>query len=274
MNSKKNSLHNIILPCFLGLLLFLSGCAQKEWRDPLAESEDKAAQQILQQMLVKQESCSHCFDAKVAATWKSRISDGGINGYLQILLPTSVKLVAINPLGQPLFAFSTDGRTFQTINTEEGIFKHGKIASFVRRHNIPDNLLHDAWGRWLTGRVEYDQEQGVQLHQDVTGRGFWLKMATEKKSYFAGEYLLIDPAGKRLVERVALDRDGAEAVRVIYKKWTEIDGCSLPAAIEIKSHSYGTTVALEMSEIRTDSGFEQRSFALKAPRGYLQQYYP
>ncbi len=263
-----------MLPALVISVLLLSACAQKQWREPLGENEEKAARRMLAVLHEKQNNCPQSIDTELNATWKSRISDGGINGYLQILLPSSIKLIAVNPLGQPLYAFATNGHRFQTVNVTEGVYKHGRVSTFVRKHSLPKSILHDEWGRWLTGKVPFEEEQLLPLRQDASLRGFWISRELEKSTYFAGEYLLIEPNGRRLLERVATDKDGHQVARVIYKTWTEIGNCPVPTSVEIQSPSYGTTIQIEMKEIQTDKIFTAKDISLKPPRGFLQQYYP
>ena len=271
----KNNCSIVFLSALMLFALIFSGCAQKQWRDPLGENEEKAARQIVSGILQKQNNCSDSMDAEINATWKSRVSDGGINGYLQTLLPSDIKVIATNPLGQPQYVFATNGHRFQTINVTDRVFKHGRVATFVRKHSIPKNILHDEWGMWLTGRMPQGEENLLHLRQDKLQRGFWLSMEPkEKSSYFKDVFLLIDPGSQRILERAAMDKDGSEVARVIYTNWTTIDNCPIPTSIEINSHSYGTIIQVELKEINTDKKFKESDMSLKTPRGYLQQYYP
>lgn len=271
----KNNRSMIFFSALLLFLFFFSGCAQKEWRDPLGENEDKAARNIVNGMLQKQSNCSNSLDAEVNLTWKSRVSDGGVNGYLQALVPSNIKLIAVNPLGQPQYAFATNGSRFQTVNVTNRVFKHGRVSTFVKKHSLPKSILHDEWGIWLTGRIPQADENIQQLRQDKMNRGFWLTMEPEEQSaYFSNVFLLIDPIRQLLMERVANDKDGNEVARVIYNNWTTIDHCPIPTTVEIQSHSYSTTIQIELKKINTNKNFKEKEMALQPPRGYLQQYYP
>lgn len=271
----KNNCSRVSLSALILFIILFSGCAQKEWRDPLAENEDKAARKVVNELLQKQSNCRASLDAEINVKWKSRVSDGGINGYLQTLLPADIKVIAVNPLGQPQFAFTTNGRRFQTINIADRVFKHGRVSSFVNKHSLPKSIFHDEWGLWLAGRIPQGDENLQQLRQDELKRGFWLTMKSEEKStYFSNQFLLIDPNRHLLLERVANDKDGNEVARVLYDNWTIIENCSIPTAVEIRSPSYGTDIQLELKKIKIDKMFKEKDISLKPPQGYLQQYYP
>jgi hypothetical protein len=271
----KNNRTKMSLSMFMLFFFLFSGCAQKQWRDPLAENEEKAARQVVDNMLQIQNGCSKSIDAEINVTWNSRVSDGGINGYLHSLQPSDIKIIAINPLGQLQYAFATNGRRFQTINVAGRVYKHGRVATFEKKHSIPKSILHDEWALWLTGRIPEGPEDLQRLRQDEQQRGFWFSLDSEEKSrHFNEVFLLIEPSRQRLLERVAMDKDGNEVARVLYTSWTEIDNCPVPTAIEIQSHSYGTTIQLELNKIKTDKRFKENDMSLNPPRGFLQQYYP
>lgn len=269
MNKRYYSLLGLLVLVFLA-----GGCAQKQWRDPLGEKEQKSARKLITEHLEKRQSCTSSFDAEISATWESRVGDGGLNGYLKILLPSSVKVIALNPMGQPLYAFATDGTTFQTINAGGQVYKYGKVASFVTKHSLPENLFHGEWAQWLTGTLRLKNEQSGRLLQDAASRGIWLALELEKSQIFTHEYLLFDTAGKRLLERVAIDKYGNESDRIIYKQWTTVDNCPLPTAMEIQGASYGATIEIALQNILIDKELTKEQFPLQPPSGYLRKLYP
>jgi len=269
-----NKRYYSILGALLVLFFLVSGCAQKQWRDPLGEKEQKSARKLISEQLEKHRNCTSSIDAEISATWESRIGNGGLNGYLKILLPSSVKVIALNPLGQPLYAFATDGTTFQTINATGQVYKYGKVASFVEKHSVPENLFHGEWGQWLTGTLGLKNKQSGRLLQDAASRGIWLALELKESEAFTHEYLLFDTTGKRLLERVAIDKYGNESDRIIYKQWTEVDKCPLPAAMEIQGTSYGATIQITLKNILIDGKFSKEQFPLQPPSGYLRKFYP
>lgn len=256
------------------LLLLFSGCAQKQWQDPLKDKEADTARQQVLQMITKRQACTCCVDAEVAARWESKLYSGGLNGYLQIFKPASFKLVAINPLGQPLFALTTNGVTFQSINAVKGVYKHGKVASFVERHSIPETVFHDQWAAWLTGSMTFAEEDLTDLRRDEQSRGIWLAVTIPDSKYFSREYLLVDLLQGLLLERVVYDVKGDEAARIRYQKWEQINDCPLPTLIDVHGESFAATITIELTDIITDKIFSPDTFSLKLPPGYLRQYYP
>ena len=269
----KNSYHTLILVIGISAL-FLNGCAYKQWQDPLGEKEEKSVRALLEAELSSRNNCGCCIDAEINATWNSRINDGGFNGYLQVMLPSSIKLVAINPLGQPLYAFTSDGNNFQSINVAKALYKYGRISTFTEKHDIPNNVFHAEWPQWLTGNMNFTIENIVEIRSDSESRGVWLKIEKDEKSKLPTEFLLFDLTSRQLLERVVYDNFNSEAGRVIYQSWARENNCPLPTDIIIQGLSYGTDIRIELKDIINDEIFTASNFFLKLPPNYLQQYYP
>ncbi len=99
------------LPLMLLLLMFLlAGCAGKPWTTQVTDQEGLHVRQIFEEIQERDASCFCCLDAKVSFFWDGPGEDRSISGFLQLMLPSSVKFVVTNPLGQPLYAIVSDGR--------------------------------------------------------------------------------------------------------------------------------------------------------------------
>jgi hypothetical protein len=163
---------------------------------------------------------------------------------------------------------------FQTINAIKGVYKHGRVSSFVKRHSLPENILHDQWGNWLTGKMQFTAEELVELRKDAESRGIWLTLEKPANTFFPKEYLLFDLPQNQLLERVVFNEQGNESVNVIYGEWDRINGCPVPTSIQVIGSSYGTTINIELENIMNSRNFDQENFSLRLPPGYLRQYYP
>ncbi len=220
------------------------------------------------------EKCTCCIDAEITATWDTQLSDGGLNGYLQVMLPSSIKIVAVNPLGQPLYALTSDGEYFQAINVSKALYKHGRISTFTEKHDIPEDVFHKQWANWLTGNMNFTAEQVVEIREDMQSRGVWLHVIKDESVNLSSEYLLYDFSRRQLLERIGYDKSGDQIAQVIYQQWTTINNCPLPSNIQIKGIAFDTEVNIQIKDILNDQIFTAPNFKLKLPPNYLQQYYP
>ena len=219
-------MNRILFTAFI-IMLFLPGCASKNWKSPLGEDETKNMREKLQATQRDLSTCPSFISTELTATWDSQLYDGGITGYLQLLLPTSIKVVAVNPLSQPLFALTTDGKKFEAINAVKGIYKHGRFAHLTERYNLPAGVLNGNWAEWLSARAVFTDAQLKELRTDVSSRGTWL-FIEKNKGQRSQEYLLYDTSGQRILQRVPLNEDGNEIASITYNNWSSKDICAFP----------------------------------------------
>lgn len=274
MNWINNTSQQLFCLLLLLPLFFISGCATKQWRDPLDEKQEESLRLLLLVEQHKSQDCSSSIDAELSTTWTSQLGDGLLNGYIQIFLPSSIKIIGLNPLNQPLFAFATDGITFQSINALKGVYKYGRLTTFMKRFNIPDHVLKGDWAQWLTGSISFSDDQLKELRQDISSRGVWLTVEKKKGENISKEHLLFEPRQKQLIQRIVLDPKGREVANINYISWQKQQNCSLPTHIQVTGISFGGTINIKMTDIITNQTFTQDSFFLRLPEGYVQQKYP
>lgn len=256
------------------LVLLIQGCAGKPWTSQVADSETALITQIFAEMQERDTSCFSCLDAKTTLSWDTPGEDRSIAGFLQLKLPTSIKFVVLNPLGQPLYALVNNGQDFQSINTSLKQHIIGKISSLATQNKIPESLLSENWGYWLTGRLH---EQGATIeaiHQDGSGRGVWITMRYQDEASLNKSHLLIQPATRQLLARILVDRDGETIATIFYDRRNEKNDCEPVNRITISDLPYGSQLSIDFTEILTDRSFSAANFRLKVPADYETQELP
>ncbi|MBU0665559.1 MAG: hypothetical protein KJ990_13585 [Proteobacteria bacterium] len=256
------------------LVLLIQSCAGKPWTSPVADSETAFITQTFEEMQERDASCFCCLDAKTTLSWDTPGEDRSIAGFLQLKLPTSVKFVVLNPLGQPLYALVNNGRDFQSINTSLKQHIIGKIGSLATQNKIPESLLSENWGYWLTGRLH---EQGATIeaiHQDGSGRGVWITMRYQDEAALNKSHLLIQPATRQLLSRILVDREGETIATISYDRRNEQNDCAPVSRITISDLPYGSQLSIDFTEILTDRSFSAANFRLKVPEDYETQELP
>jgi hypothetical protein len=256
------------------LVLLIQSCAGKPWTSPVADSETAFITQTFEKMQERDTSCFCCLDAKTTLSWDTPGEDRSIAGFLQLKLPTSVKFVVLNPLGQPLYALVNNGQDFQSINTSLKQHIIGKIGSLATQHEIPESLLSESWGYWLTGRLH---EQGATIeaiHQDGSGRGVWITMRYQDEASLNKSHLLIQPATRQLLARILVDREGETIATISYDRRNEKNDCEPVSRITISDLPYGSQLSIDFTEFLTDRSFSAANFKLKVPADYETQELP
>lgn len=260
------------------LVLLLNGCAGKPWTSPVADNETAFITRTFTEMQVRDASCFSCLDAKTTLSWETPGEDRSVAGFFQLMLPTSIKFVVINPLGQPLYALvSGDGQEFQSINTSLKQHSRGKISSLARQYKIPESLLSDDWGYWLTGRLHEKGARIEAIRRDGSGRGVWITMRYQGGEGGLGtSHLLIQPATRQLLARTLVDQQGKTIATISYdqRMGEGEDECAPVSRITISDLPYGSTLSIDFAEILTDRSFSEANFRLKVPADYSSEELP
>ncbi len=250
------------------LTLFLHGCASKPWTSLVAEGETTLITQAFNEMQQRDASYSCCLDAKTTLSWDGPGEDRSIAGFLQLMLPTSLKFVVLNPLGQPLYALVSDGQEFQSVNTTMKQHMIGKISSLAARYQIPESLLSENWGYWLTGRL---QEKGAMIEairRDGSGRGVWITMQSPGDTALAKTHLLIRLETRQLLARVLVDHQGDTIATISYEGRSEHENCSPVSRTTITDLPYRSKLTIDFADVLTDRTFTAANFRLKVPANY------
>lgn len=250
------------------LALFLHGCAGTPWTSPVAENETTLITQTFMEMQDRDASCSCCLDAKTTLSWDGPGEDRSVAGFLQLMLPTSLKFVVLNPLGQPLYALVSDGREFQSINTTLKQHMIGRISSLAARYQIPASLLSENWGYWLTGRLQEKSAIIEAIRRDGSGRGVWITMQYPREAALAKSHFLIRPETRQLLARILVDHQGDTIATISYEGRSEHEKCSPVTRTTITDLPYRSKLTIDFGEILTDRSFSTTNFRLKVPVNY------
>lgn len=221
------------------------------------------------------EACSSTLDAEVIVSMKTLMDTKSFSGFLQVKLPSSVKFVTTNPLGQTLFALVSDGQSYRSVNTLESQFVSGGLAALAIRNDLPPELLEGQWGVWLSDRIELPQNAEItDIRQDAGARGVWIRLAKPGNITTVGEYILINPADRRLLARVLMDADENTIARIDYSDWQGGESCGQPTGFHISNVSRGVEITIHLSGLITNKILTERDFSLRPPPGYFIKLLP
>ena len=260
---------SVYLP--LVLLLLLSGCAGKPWGDPVAELENIRFTDLFEEMRQREKQCPACSDGDINIFLKSRVASRAAAGYFQLMQPDHIKFVASNPFGQPLLIFTSDGQSFQYINTLERLSLAGAVTPFFQNLDAPPALASSSWGRWLTGRLPPSGSVET-ARQDDLGRGVWLTISPAGDEG-QQEHLLIDPEKRQLLSRIVTEKSKT-IMQIDYPGNDRVgtdDPCGLPETLHVSGLDYGAELTLEILKPGEYDGCGPADFILRVPQDYLHR---
>lgn len=274
-NSTVTVLSHFFLPVAL-LCLLLSGCANHRWDKPLDEEEHTEITNIVSEMQQADTTCPDSFNSEAHIFWKSPLEKAAVSGYLQLLSPSFIKFIVSNPLGQPIYAFASNGNTFQSLDIGKHMHIRGGIRSLAFRKEIPQVLVANEWFALLTGRIPSQPLTILQVQRDIADKTVWLLIAaTQTSTIFEQTWLHLDPMKRNVLGYLFLDKKGKTLAEILYDySGDRVDNCIPTEKTTITNLPWGVEIIVELKDIQTDTKFSKTDFTLPVPKGYKKQLQP
>jgi len=262
------------IPLFL--ILIITGCARQRWTEPLQEDESRRVSELITAMQDTNKTCPKGFDADAIISWKSPVTDTAVQGYLQLLSPSSVKFIVSNPLGMPIYAFASDGNTFQILDTSKRQHIRGNVRNLAFRKELPIILAQGDWFSFLSGQLPSQAIYAEQISKDTTNETVWVRFPKSEKIKTADEqWVNLDPGQRKVLGYLFLDRSGETIAEISYENKKEDVNClSGEKKIRVTDLPWGAEIEIELHDIRTDDSFSEADFSLPVPVGYFKQLQP
>lgn len=273
---KKHIGTNLSLPAIILISLLFSGCAGQRWTGPLAEEEQTGITAKLAAMQKLEKECSDSIDADALIFGESPVEEWRVAGYLQLFPPSFIKFVITNPLGQPVYAFASNGKTYQSLDPGHRRHTRGKIRSMAIRKNMPLSLVQADWFAYLTGRLPARSLEIVEINEDASGETVWLQLSPAVPDR-TGEsvWLHLDPVQGAVLGYLFLDGAGKTLAEISYgDKQGREDHCTPHRELLVTGLTWGATIRVQLQEISSDRQFSTEDFSLPVPKGYTTQRRP
>lgn len=246
----------------LGLLVVLASCAGLPARLPLSEPDSLRVRQAFKEMVGQQRQCESSVDVDVTISLESRFYNGTLSGYLQARAPGFLKLVGINPLGQPLVVLVSDGEYFSYALLNELIRYDGRVDSAAFRRFAPSGFKPGGSFYPLTGKLIPGELRIMATSADQDGRGVWLELESITDNTRS---LVLFEAEQHLIHQyLQLDEDGRVALQISYDDYAG-EPCQLPGLITITSNDHSGKLLIRLRDWQTDTPFSAADFALELP---------
>ncbi len=277
---------------FLLSSLLFTGCAAKLIQTlPASLQEESTVSAAFQDMLKNQANCGCCLDAEVDVTIAvtSWLNDRSVTmgGFLQAMEPSHVKFISVNPLGQPLFIFITDGTVFQNVQVPKSKVYEGNVRSAAFDKYVPAWFEPEHGFYWLAGRLKPGNFEIISIRRDTKKNGFWLQLQYEGSLY--RNVILFDPQKSAILRHVLMDSQEKPHIDVQYADYLplidetgnggnkdverknnteDFVSCRLPGSIRIVSHDKSGQINLELHSFLPDSVFSEEDFTIDIPSGF------
>lgn len=268
--------HLLLAIIFMVVASLFSACATPRWSE-ISPGEEAQVADIVYKMQEKSRLCPDNLDAEARVFWKTPLSNSGINGYLQLRSPSFAKLIINSPLGMVLYAFASDGQSFQILDITQRRHISGNLRTLAIRKNVPVILVQGDLFAYLTGSLPAHPLKIREITRDSSDETVWLLIdsgASNKTS--DSRWLHLDIHKKRVLGYLFLDNEGSVIADISYEKMSAIqNGCIGPEQITtITGLQWGTEITIELRDIKTDTSFEDDDFSLPIPDSYSKQLQP
>jgi len=280
---------------FLALFL-VQGCTSSVLQIyPASEKEIGAAYESFRLYReVNEDMCGCCLDAEVEAelTISGWFNDhvGKLSGYLQAMKPGYIRFVALNPLGQPLYIFLTDGSKFTSLNVYAEKAYSGSVDSRTYKKIVPSGFDPEFAYYWLNGRLPPQDMQIADVMRAGQPDAYWLQIRHDNVG--TERMILFDAAKLRILRHVLRDEKGSHLVDISYRDYEPLnapekinfekdhavsdvsdagtDGCSVPGKITIASHGGSEKISVKLHSFLPDASFSEEDFRVNIPDSFEQ----
>lgn len=261
-----------IFPVLLLAVAVATGCARKPFGPALEGDQRRAGEARYSRYLEADSSCSPGFDGEIVVRWQSTFDSFAFSGYFQALSAAYFRFSATTPLGQTLFAMSSNGSSFQAVDPGRRHYLAGSLRSWGIRHQISNAFITGPWTSWLAGRPPPEATKLVSVHVDDQARGTWYGVSSQTGTTVL-EYLLVEPEQGRLLKRIILDRAGKMQAELAYGQWEEVGACRQPMEISISGLSFGTEAVLGLTDVQP-AELTPADFSISPPPNYQRTLLP
>ncbi len=248
----------------LFLLVAAAGCARLPATVDIPARERVAVMARFQDMVAGQMACPCCIDAEATVSFLSIWQKGSLSGYLQAMTPSFVKFVGLNPFGQPLAVFVTDGAFFRFVSVPESREYSGKVAGTTYARYAPEGFLPEHGFYWLIGRLYPGEMKIVEVRHDEEKIGYWFSI---KYGNGTTSMVLFDDKEGVLRRHIVLDADEKRIFNVLYDDYTS-GKCPMPGKVTVTSLIHNSTMELRLQGWLPDASFTGEDFHYEAPPSF------
>ena len=258
----------IVLVC--SSLLLLAGCAGFQVRSAVvSEPEAGAAAAALQRVSTGQNNCK-CFDAEVfvnlsISSWSGDRA-ASFSGYLQTMSPSHLKLIGINPFGQPQLIVVMDDKRLRCVLVPDAKVFTGDVRAKTFQKYFPPGFEPADVFAWLTGRPPIGDAAIRAVREGGTAGIYWFEM--DRTDGTGKVQLLFDSGAEVVLRYVLYGRFDNVLVDVRYTDYRDVGDCRLPGKIIVDSPDQNGSLGLELNDPLECEELSTTQFSYDLPPGF------
>ncbi len=246
-------------------LFLLAGCVTMPNLHDISRQENREVRQRFKEMIAIQAKCHCCLDGAAHVSLKNLLYTGAISGYLQAMSPSYLKFVGVNPLGQPLAIFTTNGRQFRYVSTEETTVYSGEVDSETFSKYTPEGFAPTLSYYWLIGRLQPGPVQLTRVSRDEK-KGYWVELLYEtgRKAL-----VLFDPEALQIRRHIVLDDEGERILNILYDQYGPGE-CDVPRQITVTSLTLDSTMEIRLDDLLDNVSLSRQDFDYSPPASFKE----
>ena len=213
-----------------------------------------------------QRQCSCCIDAQATVSFSSVWQKGTLSGYLQAMTPSYLKFIAVNPLGQAMVIFVTDGDSFRFVPVPQEKQYEGKVSGTTYAKYAPPGFLPQHGFYWLIGRLYPGRIQILDVARDREQQhGYWFTI-----SYGNGtrSLVLFDEDKHVLRRHIVINNKDEKIFDVLYDEYTHDTICPLPGKVTVTALIHNSTMEIHLADWMDSPSFSREYFIYDAPPSF------
>lgn len=246
-----------------GVLLLLSGCVTMPRLSGISRQENDQVRRRFKEMIAEQHQCRCCLDGAAHVSLKNLLYAGAVSGYVQAMSPSYLKFVGVNPLGQPLAVFTTNGEQFRYVSILEGTVYHGDVAGATFAKYTPEGFMPSLSYYWLIGRLQPGPVQLTRVSRD-DDQGYWVELRYENGRK---ALVLFDPEALHIRRHIVLNGQGERILHILYDEYGP-GQCEVPRRITVTSLSLDSTMEIRLDDLLEGVTLSQRDFEYSPPESF------
>jgi hypothetical protein len=252
--------------CFLVIIfsLLLTNCSTLPGMSKIENIHEQEKITTSFKNIINNQQCPEKLDSEIHIDFRSFFYDFSMDGFCQLMLPSDLRLIALNPLGQPFAILTIDNHDFSYLAIPDKTLYKGSVDNKTFSKYAPTGLSTEDYFFWLSGQIP-DKIEIDSVYEASDKSGFWLKLINNEVQ----DLILLDPELRVIKKRVLFDNDNTELIRMEYLSYLplkkESDSCLLPQKTHLIISEHNAETYFTFSNWIQEPALNKNDFHIEKP---------